>query len=189
MAYGEFEFTIAQLLGYAIPGGDDTAARLLYRVNGEAARLDVADALLRPFFETTLRIAGAWTNTLGALRYCKNVRNQYAHCHWHNPATIPLGLCFLNMDHDADSPEGTLNVHFYPTDLLLLQKQHEYFEYTLDWLFYLQCACWAHVGKNSRNPRVPKSIPQPPLHNLQKKRPAMLAAGATPEAGPEGSSG
>lgn len=63
MAYGEFEFTIAQLLGYAIPGGDDTAARLLYRVNGEAARLDVADALLRPFFETTLRIAGAWTNT------------------------------------------------------------------------------------------------------------------------------
>jgi hypothetical protein len=166
MAYSEFEFEIARLLAYALPGGDDAAGRILFRVNGEAARLDVADAILRPFFDK-LKLGGKWCNTLGALRYCKTVRNQYAHCNWVKDTDRPLS--FINMDKDADSPDGTLTVHFYPTDLALLQKQHQYFEYTLDWLFYLGCECRHLSGEESPLPQVPKSIPQPPLHNLPKK--------------------
>src|SRR6476646_8092448 len=132
-------------MSYALPS-EDTAPRILFRVNGEAARLDVADAILRPFFEA-LKLGGQWGCTLGALRYCKNVRNQYAHCNWHSDEQ--RHLCFHNMDRDADSRDEILNVHLYPTDLDLLQKQHQYFEYTLDWVWYLTCECRKHKGQAS----------------------------------------
>jgi hypothetical protein len=125
MAYGEFEVEVARLMGYAFGGDEDTAARVFFRVNGEAARLDVADAILRPFFNK-LNLAGQWSNALGAMRYCKNVRNQYAHCSWFANEGGPLS--FTNMDKDADSPDGILKSHLYPTDLGLLRKQEEYFE-------------------------------------------------------------
>src|SRR5690349_14601379 len=80
MAYGEFEFAAASLIGYAI-ADDDMAARLFFRVRGESARLDVADAILRPYF-TKLNLAGQWGCAIGALRYCKDIRNQYSHCNW-----------------------------------------------------------------------------------------------------------
>ncbi len=166
MAYGEFEFEVAGIMSYAIDGGPDTAARIFFRVNGEAARLDVADAILRPFFDK-LTLGGRWGNALGALRFCKNVRNQYAHCQWHPDAH---NLYFFNLDRDGrDSLEGELIVNPYPTNLELLQKQYEYFEHTLDWLYYLSCECRGHKGEESARPPVPKSIPQPQLHIRPKK--------------------
>jgi hypothetical protein len=165
MAYGEFEFEVARLVGYAICA-HDTAARILFRVNGEGARLDVADAIPRPFL-SKLGLGGQWSNAIGALRYCKNVRNQYAHCNW-IADEAHHGLSFTNIDKDADSPDGILNVSLYPTNLKLLQKQHQYFEYTADWLMYLACQCRLRAGEAAPAVEVPKSISQPPLHNRQK---------------------
>jgi hypothetical protein len=178
MAYGELEFDVARLLGYVVEGGNDIAGRIFFRVNGESARLDVADAILRPFFER-LKLGGQWGNALGALRYCKNVRNQYAHCNWH---TQNGGLVFINMDADVDSPEGILTVHLYPTDLALLQKQTEYFQYTIGSLFYLNCKCRLRSGEEAPDFPIPKSILQPPLHNRPKIPPATPEADMAPKA-------
>lgn len=183
MAYAEFEFEVTRLMGYALPG--DTAARIIYRVKGEAARLDVADAVLRPFFEK-LKIGGKWANTLGALRYCKNVRNQYAHCDWHIREDTNE-LCFINLDRDADSSDGVLNVQLYPTDLSLLQKQHQYFEYTADWLWHLTGTCRRAEGKDTPAAQAPKSIPQPPLHNLKERLLRVPEDERIPKGHPEGS--
>src|SRR5262249_27618216 len=79
LAYSEFEFELAKLIGHFLEGDTDRAARVFWRIQGEAARIEVADAILRPFFEKH-NLAGKWCNALGALRYCKNIRNQYAHC-------------------------------------------------------------------------------------------------------------
>jgi hypothetical protein len=165
MAYGEFEFEVAHLMDYAVTLGKDAGPRILFRVNGEAARLDVADAILKPFFET-MNLGGRWSNALGALRYCKNIRNQYAHCNWKADPGKPL--YFINADRDVDSADDTITLQLYPTDLTLLQEQHVYFEYSLDLLFYLNCRCRIRRGLDSPQPEVPKSIPQPPLHNRQK---------------------
>lgn len=166
MAYGEFEVKVARLMSYAFGGDADTAARVFFRVNGEAARLDVADAILRPFF-SSLKLAGQWGNALGALRYCKNVRNQYAHCSWFAREGKPLS--FTNLDQDAHSKEDILLSQLYPTDLELLQKQEQYFEYTNHWLFYLTFRCRQHAGEPSPVSQVPTSIAQPPpLHNRKK---------------------
>jgi len=182
MAYGELEFEIAHVMGRAIEGGNDAAARLLFRVSGEGPRIDVADAILRPFFDK-MNLSGQWACTIGALRYCKNARNQYAHCNWHSEEGGSLS--FVNMDRDADSPEGTLNLQLYPVDLALLQKQHEYFEYALGCLYYLLCQCRLRSGEESPDQPIPKSIPQPPLSNRPKKPPQSPAACQTPKAHPE----
>lgn len=165
MAYGELEFEVAHLMDYAVTFGKDTGPRILFRVNGEAARLDVADAILRPFFET-MNLDGQWGNTLGALRYCKNIRNQYAHCNWKADPAKPL--YFMNLDRDANSPDGPLTLQLYPTDLALIQKQHEYFEHTLDWLFYLNCQSRKLLRIEAPEPVAPKFVSKPPLHHRQK---------------------
>lgn len=165
MAYGEFEFFVAGLLGYAIEGGNDIAGRLFFRVHGEGARLDVADAILRPFFKKS-GLHGQWSNTIGALRYCKDIRNQYAHCNWIEKSGL---LQFVNMDRDAASPEGDLILQLYPTDLALLKRQFEYFAYTNFWLFFLNCKCRRAAGDTKApDPPAPKSIPQPPKNNRGK---------------------
>jgi hypothetical protein len=177
MAYGEFEFEIAHLMDY-VDLGKDMAPRILFRVNGEAARLAVADAILRPYFER-MNLGGQWSNALGALRFCKNIRNQYAHCNWTADPGKPL--CFINVDRDADSPDESLTLHLYPTDLSLIQEQHQYFEYTLDWLHYLNCQCRRQRGEDAPQRKVPKSVPQPLLHNLPKKRPPPPEVCTTPK--------
>jgi hypothetical protein len=138
-------------------------------VNGEGARLNVADAILRPFFNT-LNLAGQWVDALDALRYCKDVRNQYAHCEWF---TEDGPLSFTNLEKGARSPaNGILHSRFYPTDLKLLQKQEQYLEHANDWLFYLSCQCRQHAGEASPVSQVPTFIPQPPLHNRKKSQSA-----------------
>lgn len=168
MAYGEFEFVLASIVGYSI-GDEHAGARIFFRVHGESARLDVADAILRPYFEK-LGLNGQWGNALGASRYCKDIRNQYAHSNWLTPKNDVL--TFVNMDSDVASPDGPLMLQLYPTDLSLLKKQREYFEYTNDWLYFLQCRCRRKSGLESPDPATPKSIPQPPKHNRPKKPPA-----------------
>lgn len=166
MAYGEFEFGMAKLVGYANDDDQDMAMRILFRVHGEGARIDVTDAIVRPFFEK-LGLNGQWGNAFGALRHCKSIRNQYAHCNWHSEDR----LWFVNMDTDAASPQGELILQLYPTDLELLLKQHEYFEYTAEWLYFLDCHCRRRLGRDTPDSKVPKSIPQPPLSNRQKTPP------------------
>lgn len=99
MAYGGFEFIMGGILGYAI-GDEHAGARIFFRVHGEAPRIDVLDAILRPNF-SRLNVVGQWTNALGAIRYCKDIRNQYAHCQWHS---TDGHLTFSNMDKDVASP-------------------------------------------------------------------------------------
>ncbi len=170
MAYAEFEVNMAKLVGYAMGGKDmDRGVRILFRVHGEGPRLDVVDAIVRPFFDG-MKLAGQWSNTLGALRYCKDIRNQYAHCHWFSDEGKPL--TFINLDNDADRPEGELQLQLHPTDVVLLRKQCVYFEYANAWLYFLDCRCQLARREESPDPPVPKSIPQPPKHNRSKKHPA-----------------
>ncbi len=179
MAYGEFESQTAKLVGHAFDGNYALGGRIFWRVHGAAARIDVADAIIRPFFES-IGLLGQWSNALGALRYCKDIRNQYAHCNWFTEKGKPL--TFINFDKDVASPEGELMLQLYPTDLTLLQKQCEYFEYTNDWLFFLDCRCRRRRGVSAPDAVAPKSIPQPPKHNRPKKSQESPASCTTPKA-------
>jgi hypothetical protein len=163
-AYGELEFALMSCVSLALGQNTSTACRILFRVKGETARIEVADAILRPFF-VQFNLDGHWGSALGALRHCKKIRNQFAHCHWY---ADEHGLFFMDLDSDAQSSSQALKPELLNVDIGLLQKQENYFVYALDWVFYLMVEAQKRQGTWTE-PNRPYLIPQidglPPLHN------------------------
>lgn len=48
IAYGEIEFALLRCLCAFLDDDAHTSARIIFRVRGEGARIDVCDAILRP---------------------------------------------------------------------------------------------------------------------------------------------
>lgn len=165
IAYGEIEFATLGLVGAVLNDDLDTSARILFRVRGEAARMDVADAIIRPAL-TKVGLGGKWGNAIGVARLCKNIRNQYAHCHWQESNKR---LRFMDLDADAKSPEGDMKVTFRAIDNEIVQKQLAYFVHALDWIYYLTDAYKKKTGEKIDGAGFlePKSIAAPPLYNPQ----------------------
>lgn len=160
-AYGEIEFALMGILAATL--FDDDAARalrVLFRIRGEAARIEVCDGLLRKPFET-MGLAPKWDNAVGAMRHCKNIRNNYAHCHWQ---VHDQQLWFLDLDIAAKSREEPIALDFWKQiDEPLVRKQVRYLEYALDLLYWLHGEIRKKVGKKPiRVLSEPKSIPAPP---------------------------
>ena len=166
IAYGELEFALMGCLRQALSGDIDTATRVLFRVRGESARIEVADAIIRPAY-AKVGLEAKWGNAIGAVRVCKNIRNQYAHCHWQ---VLKDGvLRFMNLDVDAAVSEGSVQPRLIPLSLDLLERQFLYLEYALDWLYFLDVEYQVLAGRlSSHNLTEPKSWPAPPLFDRPK---------------------
>jgi|HubBroStandDraft_6_1064221.scaffolds.fasta_scaffold126942_2 hypothetical protein len=161
IGYGEIEFAILSCLS-EVNGDLETSARILFRVRGETPRIEVADAIMRPVF-SGVGLGPKWGNAVGAIRICKNIRNQYAHCHWHQE---DKQLKFMDLDADAKSTEGDVEITYRFVDSGLIQKQTAYFSYALDWLYFLAAEYKRRAGRPvDRVPPEPKSIAAPPLYN------------------------
>ncbi len=167
IAYGEIEWALTACVQQALDIGPSDATRILFRVRGESARIEVADAIARPAF-AKIGLGGKWGNAIGAVRQCKNIRNQYAHCHWRK---FDDGvLRFINLDDEAAAAEGPLIVDAIPLRLDLLHEQRAYFLYALDWLYYLEEEFKKQAGRPSSHAQAePKSIAAPPLYNRPGK--------------------
>jgi hypothetical protein len=175
IGYGELEFEFNSCLD-TILGHTETAMRVLFRARGEDARLQVGDALMRPRYRA-VGLAGEYSAMYGAVKWCKNARNQYAHCHWH----IASHIRFFSMDEAAKShsESGPMMLEMREVDNALLTRQTEYFDYAHDILLYLK---YEFANREARGRggqqidhafRMPKSLAQPPLYN----RPASQAPG------------
>jgi hypothetical protein len=80
IAYGELEWALTVCVQNALNVTPSEASRILFRVRGESARIEVADAIARPLF-AKVDLGAKWGNAIGAARHCRKIRNQYAHCH------------------------------------------------------------------------------------------------------------
>ena len=78
--YGELEYAMSLCLGTAI-GDEDAAYKCFFRTRGEEQRIEIADALMRHVFSKH-ELIGEYGETIGAVRWCRKLRNQYAHAHW-----------------------------------------------------------------------------------------------------------
>lgn len=138
----------------------------MFTVRGEAARLAVADAILRPAFAKH-GLKDKWITAYSAVRQCKNIRNQYAHCHWQ---LFDGKLFFIDLDEDSEAHDN-LDVLYRPIDLALLTRQNAYFEYAAAMLYYLSDQLQLKLGKELTDPPfpLPKSVAQPPRDNRQPK--------------------
>lgn len=162
VSYGELENLLTSLVG-AVLSDDDMAARMMFRIGGgSGTRIEVADAILSAKFQNG-NLAGPYSEFIGALRYCKKIRNQFAHAQWIEDNGR---LMFGSFEENAKSVVGELATYFKPIHLSLLQKQKEWFAYTsvlAHWVNLRQE--WEAAGSATPPPPAPPRVLRPTLYS------------------------
>jgi hypothetical protein len=181
--WSEVEHELCTCVG-EVMNDHNAAVRLMYRLRGENARVEIADAILRPAYEAA-NLKNEYEAAIGALRHSKTLRNQYAHSHW---IDTKAGLFFIDLEKGAKTHRGDVMVSGRHVDVPLLMKQEQYLTYASDWLWYLRFEHQVRVGKSANHKqKAPKIIEQPPLHNPIEKhpfRPSMIADEPPPKEAP-----
>lgn len=73
--YGDLEFSLAECLSATM--GDDLsmACRIMFRVRGEEARIQVADGGMRVQFDE-IGLINTYTEAVADMHWCRRIRNQ-----------------------------------------------------------------------------------------------------------------
>jgi len=163
--YGELEYALGLLLA-AVLNDIPTMIRVLFRVRGEEARIQIADALMRHQFEST-ELKHLYNETISDMQYCKSIRNQFAHCMF-DGFSKPGELCFVDLEKTAKEPAKSA-VRPVSIQLSLLKKHEEYFGYVQWRLFYL-AGEYARLMKRteSNDLKLQEAVSRPPLNGDKK---------------------
>ena len=159
--YGELEFWLTHCVGEALRD-TNAAFQLFCHFQSEKERIDAADAILHPAM-IALKMARSYGLVVGALRHCRTIRNQYAHCHWDGAGPE---LRLLNIEKTDFSCGGNRIIKYYGVTLSLLREQASYFEYCYDGIRYLYLEQQIHGGGEieAQTHAKPTTRPRPKLH-------------------------
>jgi hypothetical protein len=156
VGYGELEFSLMHAVQMARKGDFDSTLKAMFRVRGEAQRIQIADALGRQSYNK-LGLAQDFEEMMSAMDHCRAIRNQYAHAYWHDYS----GLCLVDLEGLAKQDEEVINLtatKFAFLDLALLEAQENYLSYTDKLIGYINFQGRFLAGQLTSNPR---SKPQP----------------------------
>lgn len=143
----------------------DMVVKAMFRPRGETQRIDIADAIGRGSYRD-LGFENLFSEAIADMRYCLKIRNQFAHCHWHDDMTGRL--CFIDMQeiaipHAVITNLLSLTFHYVTTPML--EEQEAYFVYVADCLLFLN-----YDGRRKRGQfpshalSLPKKMQRPPLY-------------------------
>jgi hypothetical protein len=160
--YGELELEMCACLA-AVTNNLDGAIKTLFRGRGGENRITAADTLMKQQF-IDAGLAAPYQAALCDMDWCRQIRNQYAHCHWYY--TPREGLCFINLEKSAKKSDPIFNVTYgrIPLDGKLLTKQEAYFKYVQKCFWSLQSAYRTWAGRPSS-----PDWPLPPKLNRPQK--------------------
>lgn len=161
--YGELELEMCVCLD-AIKGDFDASLRLVFSKRGAEKRIEIADTEMDQEV-TKAGLRPLLTETLADMDWCREIRNQYAHCHWY---WTEQGLCFVNLEALAKRPTPIKSptVGRLSLSLSLLQQQVDYLFYVKECFWNLQHELLKWAGKPSSHSFArPSKILRPILHN------------------------
>lgn len=168
--YGELELTMCQCV-MAIEGNAlDGPIRAIFTKRGAETRIKDCRKLLLPEF-TKASLDGLLRETLDDLDWCREIRNQYAHCSWYWDKTDKL--CFVNLEELAKQPApiADLIVNRRRLDTKLLTEQEAFFFYVKEMFTHLASAYLGYRVRLTAPRRPihtyakPSKVARPPLHN------------------------
>jgi hypothetical protein len=164
--YGELELEMCACV-VATTDDLDGAIKKLFSVRGEKKRVETAHQMMRTFYASA-GLASKYNGTIANMHWCREVRNQYAHCNWYD--TAAEGLCFVDLEHTAKlrGRIKQLTAHRVPVDAALLQRQENYFHYVKTCYWHLAEALGAARGKGRKGGPLfqwPQRLARPPKHN------------------------
>lgn len=163
--YTDIEYQLCLCAGM---GGGDVAKAItdIFSKRGETRRVNIADKLGGAGYMVA-GLGAEFDEAIEDMLLCLKIRNQYAHCIWHDPRRGRLA--FAHMEEIA-SPTGPgadpINLTFKYVDVPLLNHQEQFFFYTRDNLNFLNYRRRQIVGDISAgaNLRTPTKVARPPLH-------------------------
>ena len=161
--YGELEFDAMVCVGTVI-SDHDVALKTMFRARGEKTRIDIADALGRRAYRN-LGLENQFSEAIAAVQFCRRIRNQFAHCHWHNDLTGKLSFVRLTeiAGNNIEADLSNLTIHY--VDVPLLELQETYFKFASRWLTYLNFEARKLAGSVATHPfEAPKKIDRPELY-------------------------
>lgn len=145
IAYGELENSLLDLINAVLDDDQDAPLRTLFRLRSEGQRLDVADAIARKWMDQA-GLLQIYSEAFDAIRHCKSLRNQYAHCTWF---TKDGKLSFINLEDAAKPKDGPVMLTPRFVDRALLEKQRGFFDYTEDLLVHVAESYRRALGRGS----------------------------------------
>jgi hypothetical protein len=107
----------------------DTVLKAMFPARGETARIDIADAFGRHYYDG-LKLGTEFSMAISATRYCLRIRNQYAHCAWWDDRSGKLA--FANLEDIAKGNTLLTDLATLPThhiDVPILADQENFFVY------------------------------------------------------------
>ena len=162
--YGELELGLCGCVATA-RGDFNAVFKAMFRPRGASHRIDIADALGRELFRA-VKLGTPFEETIGAVRYCLKIRNQYAHCYW----TADFGRClgFAELENmakqNAPVTSDMMAGKAKDIDVPTLKAQEAFFVFANHFLMYLSYEYPIRVGPKTKNPfALPKTEPRPPL--------------------------
>jgi hypothetical protein len=163
VGFAELELAVCRNAGNGT-GNYEVIMRALYRQRATSGRIDTADALVQSAY-IAAGLDNLYASTMGMVRYCLRIRNQFAHCNWADDPNGP-GLFFADLQVSAESDPGYFEHTFRHVNVELLEAQEMYFSNTMDWLDFLHGELAVKQGFQASNvwPK-PQVLTQPPLHN------------------------
>ena len=177
-AFGELEFLVLAYARRASKNSEIPFLRAMYRLRATSARLQAADAFLKPICEH-FSITEDYERAINATKYCLKIRNQFSHCNWGDDASRPgSGIFFIDLE-DAFEDEVDFQLHYKPINLELLTSQEAYFVYAVEYLRWINEELGFKRGILSSNvwPK-PLILEPPPLHTpLAQCVPPWLSEG------------
>lgn len=170
--YGELEFMLAVCAGRAL--NDVTkAARAVFRVRGETARIRLADALMADAYEGA-GLKAQYADALGATRQCLRIRNRFSHCHW--ASLKNEGLFLTELGEAALAGAGPLTYSWRHVTLTHLEECDEYFNYAHRCFWYIEAQFQkAHGRAPSSSFVFPMPAKRQPPPELSPPAPDILA--------------
>jgi hypothetical protein len=149
-------------------GGGDVAKAItdIFSKRGETRRVNIADRFGGAGY-LAAGLGAAFDEAIEDMLLCLKIRNQYAHCIWHDPRKGKLAFAHIE---EIASPTGPgadpINLTFKYVDVLLLNHQEQFFFYTKDNLNYLNYRRRQIVGDISADAalRTPTKVARPSLH-------------------------
>ena len=134
----------------------DTVLKVMFRARGETARIDIADASGRHYYDD-LNLGTEFAMAIAAAKNCLKIRNQYAHCAWWND--LSGKLAFANLEDIAKGNALLVDLGSLPTyyvDIPLLTTQEDYFVYVDQLLSWVN-----HEGRYRAKTISSQPLPKP----------------------------
>jgi hypothetical protein len=163
--YSAIEYQLCMCAGMG-GGNVSKAITELFSKRGETPRVKRANRLGGAAYAAA-GLGQEFDTAIDDILHCVRIRNQYAHCIWHEQASR---LVFAHMEEIA-APNGsaadTRNLTFFAVDVDLLREQKKFFFFVKDNLNYLNYKRRQTVGSDvgaSAHLRVPMLISRPPMH-------------------------